>query len=284
MTILTDPRRYSNYREFLRALFQLNKSHSKDSSMKSFSAKLGFSESSLRMILSGKRDLTVHNIHVLASKLRMSQVQTEIFEAMILRDQSETRAERSYHVQKLKILNSLHSMEDVRVSSKQLLSEWYFPELLLYLNERQLAELGLEEVKQIASQLGLTLEKAEAAIAKVLQMDLSVTAVGSSEMHLAFLNTGSISAQKDYVKKCLQKCLHHVEADYKSGRSLYSIKSLPFTEDGLKEFGQEYKALVEKYMKNSKSGSAKSKDHEEGPSSSNRSVFKVVLCALKTLE
>jgi uncharacterized protein (TIGR02147 family) len=244
--------RQTSYREYLQDYFEAERSRERTASMKSFSSRLGMSESGLRMILSGKRNLTVHNIHLISKGLKFSPLQTEIFEAMVLRDQAESEAERLYYSKRLKEKSDHYSLNDIKIGNNQSLKEWYSPALLLHLRENGLNSENLTRQMRvsISQKLGISIEKLEDTL-RIFDHTGCLSTAAKTNEHLIFDQLTSTNAQISYIKNCFSLAIRRVDTDYKPGRSLFSVKCVSIAEHKIREFGNDYKSMLERYMASS---------------------------------
>ncbi len=226
------------------------------------------------MILGGKRKLTVRNIHAFAHALKLSPPQTEVFEALVLRDQASSETERVYYGRRLKSKTAEYGLRDVRSPGSLALGAWFVPALLIYLRERGYDLPKLEasgELPLIAARIGLPPETLRRWVHR-LDRDGQLCGDAQAGEHLVFDKATTALAQMEYVRKCLGAALRKVESDYPNGRSLFSVKTVSLSSEKLAEFTGRYKALVDHYMR---------ADEQSLPK--DRTVFQVVFSALRTL-
>jgi transcriptional regulator with XRE-family HTH domain len=243
---MKDPREYPSYRDYLT---DCHRSEEK-SSLRKFSARLGFSESSLRMILSGQRNLTIHNVHVIAKALKLSDAQLAIFEAMVLRDQAETPGEKAFYQKRLKKSEEDYPLRDLRVSSKALMKNWFSPVLLTYLVEKNLRAENLtdEGCRELARRLGSS-PQAIQKTAKAFDAEGLLQNEGqTAPLHFIFDQMTSHLSKKNYVVQTFSEVMKRIETDYENPQALFSVKTLAMEPRLLRAFGKDYKTLLEKYM------------------------------------
>lgn len=89
--------KYSDYRLYL-ADYYAEKKRLSEFSYKRFSEIAQFnSPNYLALIISGKRDLTIANIHNIAKALKLNEQEHVYFENLVLLNQSSTDAEKSFY-------------------------------------------------------------------------------------------------------------------------------------------------------------------------------------------
>ncbi len=246
---MKDIREFANYRSFLAACYESEMAaHKGFLSIKSFAEKIGFSDSSLRMILAGKRNLTISNIFVIAKALKLSFSQTELFETIVLRDQASSVHEREYYTRKLKQFNHKHKLKSIRISHTLVLSNPILPTLLVYLMDRKLeiSKLTEDNIVEMAKKIGLTTTVLKATLSELEKSDMLKES--SPQTHLIFDKLVSSIGQLNYIKQVFSETASQIGKDSAAGRCLYSVKTFSIHSRDIKAFGEDYKALVEKHM------------------------------------
>lgn len=129
--------RYKDYRELLSDAYLEGKRESLGYTYASFALKAGVkSPNYLKLVIDGKRNLTPANIQAFAKALRLAGDEVDVFEAMVLENQSETPAERSYYRRRLARFKAHASQSVERKSPNQLLEgELRTPVLLCALGQ-----------------------------------------------------------------------------------------------------------------------------------------------------
>ena len=129
--------RYKVYRELLNDAYHEGKRESPGYTYASFAIKAGVkSPNYLKLVIDGKRNLTPANIQAFAKALRLAGDEIEYFEALVLENQAETPAERSYYRRRLARFRSQASHSIERKAPNQLLEgELRTPVLLCSLGQ-----------------------------------------------------------------------------------------------------------------------------------------------------
>lgn len=270
---MKDLRSYASYRDFLTALYETEREAVPSLSFTKFSERLGFPESSLRMILTGRRNLTVANIHGLARVLKFSARQTAIFESMVLRDQASSKGERQYYCRRLKEESNRHKLEERRVSKSRFVKEWFGPALLIYLRDRKLdvQTLTAPELAELAERLGVSVKNLSETV-EWYRENGYLASQADRDVHFTVdkMIKGPHEA-KQFIKRSLLEAANRLESDYASGRSLYSVKTFSIDSSQIGSFGADYKELLEKYM-------------QEPREDSHQTVLQVNFAALRMLD
>ncbi len=255
---MKDIREFPNYRAFLASCYEAEKAiHKSFLSIKTFAERLGFSDSSLRMILAGKRNLTTANIFVIAKALKMSFSQTELFETIVLRDQASSAHEKEYYIKKIKNFSQKNKLKTIRVSQNIILSNPALPTLLVYLMDRNIdiSKLSDDDIIILGKKVGMT-----AGVLKTTfkELETSGLLVGSSpKTHLVFDKLVSTIGQTQYIKQIFAETAAQIGTEPAAGRTLCSVKTFSIQARDIKAFCEDYKAIVERYMGKKDSASAK---------------------------
>lgn len=128
---------YKNYREFLKAYYEHQKSIHSKFSYREFSKRAGLhSPNYLQIVISGKRNLTVENIHQFARAMDLTFNELSYFEMLVLANQSKDPIQKDYYNQKVKSIRPKMGKGKARSSSLELLDHWFFPGIVAALAGR----------------------------------------------------------------------------------------------------------------------------------------------------
>ncbi len=247
---MNDIREYRTYRDFLKACLEGERAGAKGNiSVKTFAERLGLSASSLRMILAGKRNLTVCNILVIAKSLKMTIPQTELFEAFVLRDQSTNRSEQLYYAKKINRHSLIHPLHTKRVADTDILRDPKLPAILVHLMDDSTKYKKLQEADfpSAASELGISVDRLKTLLAWASQHKILDGA--GKHSHLVFDRLIQSIGQSNYIKDAFSRAADVAGRNSKSEpKSLFSVKTFSIPYADLRQFGDEYKALAERYM------------------------------------
>lgn len=129
-----DPARFSDYREYLRALIAHLKATRPHFSYRWFSRRAGFaSPNFLKLVADGDRNLSAASVEKFARGLGLDAEETEVFELLIRLDQATDDAERNRLFARLRRGQS--KARTLETDPYDLYSEWY-PVVLRELVER----------------------------------------------------------------------------------------------------------------------------------------------------
>jgi hypothetical protein len=201
------------------------------------------------MIVTGKRNLTIHNIHLIIRGFKLSKKQAELFEAMVLMEQAEIGYERRYYKRRFLDLGKQLPQENVRISSDQLLQSWIGPVLLSFLEQEE-PEVAIkpEKISEIADKLGVPQDEVKNILAWICtQHDFKNTK--NANKHFLFEKVGNSLIQEQYVRQAFAECVKRIPKEYKSKSSLFSVKTLNIDSREIENLAIDYKVLLEKYLK-----------------------------------
>ena len=149
---------YKNYRNFLHDYYSYQKEIVGNFSYQQF-AKLACLKSPnyLKLIIDGKRNLTVSNIHQLSHAMKLELSEREFFETLVLFTQSQTKLESIYYGSRLNQLKLQNPNSQIKLKSthSNLFLDWRIPAMICLIDGLS-AEETLKEAKE---KLGLSKEE-----------------------------------------------------------------------------------------------------------------------------
>ena len=94
---------YNDYRHYLRDFYENSKREAPSFTYQRFSKLADIKAPNyLKLVMDGKRNLTIHHIHSFARALDLTHKEKMYFEALVLKDQSKSQEEKRYYTQRLK--------------------------------------------------------------------------------------------------------------------------------------------------------------------------------------
>lgn len=264
--------KYKSYRSFLKDHLDAGKKQSPPLTLAGFAKKLKMSPSALHMLLDGKRDLTVHNIHRMANALGLTEGEEDFFSALVHFEQAEEKNERSFYEKKLKISKVQSQVQLLRVSNKELLSDWFLPTLLIYaLDQTDSGEQGDRfDYAKIYAQLGLSADRAKSIFGYLSDLGILVEDREAGKIHIVFDKLSPSFSKKNFLKKLLNEVQRRIETDFQSTESYFEAHTLNLCSDRFAEFIADYKALLERYI-------------ALGPKSNKPAIYQSFQAFIKTL-
>lgn len=132
---------YRSFRDFLKDYYKLQKDKNRSFSYSVFARQCGLSSAAhIQLILSGKRNLTVQNIHRVADALSLPLEEREFFETLVHLNQAETHAEKKFYERRLRQMQIDKPRSSARLKVSSLLGNAYFPALLLSVDGKEMEE------------------------------------------------------------------------------------------------------------------------------------------------
>lgn len=229
---------------FFREAFETSKKGNPTLTIAIYARKLGLGASSLKMILSGKRTPTTHQLLSAARALRLSPQETRHLELLGLREGARNRWEKTYYDRLIGEQRDGQALTTVRLSQKALLEDHRLIPLLVYFLESDGGEIPFAN---LARQLGMGEDRLRAVVDR-FERDQVLARRPDGRYHVSFDKVSHRLLQKDYLKKLLREALEKIESEYESPSSLFMSYAFSTTDDDLVNLQAELKALMEKYL------------------------------------
>lgn len=119
---------YKDYRAYLREWFQAAKRGPRAMSFRLFSKRAGLgSPNFLKLVMDGKRGLSVEGIAKFAAGLKLNKVEQEYFQNLVLMNQASDPKEQFSHYRKMIHSKKFARVKPVEKDEFNLYSEWYHP-------------------------------------------------------------------------------------------------------------------------------------------------------------
>jgi uncharacterized protein (TIGR02147 family) len=218
---------YSDYRNYLRDYYRERKAASSGFTYARFSkmAKLGSSNYS-QLIMEGRRNLTVANIHHFADALDPGFEERCYFEALVLSNQAEDAAERAFHRRKMRMHRPSKGKSKgkgtLKLKSDERQSEWYFPAVLVASHGRPV----LDDPADLARMIGISRLEVERALATIREKGLLQEIDGKYHLDFGHVvwhdNKLSNIHQKRYLAAQLQRSSKAFGTQYESSAKFHS--------------------------------------------------------------
>jgi uncharacterized protein (TIGR02147 family) len=239
---------YRSFRTYIRDLFQDEKTSSKHLTLGHYAKQFGFSGPALNLILSGKRNLTVSNLHQVARALRLSKNEREYLEALVLWEQADHEETQAYYASKLKALRKERKNPQHRASDKQLLAGWHIPALLIYLIDfekmRSFENINFE---QIAAKFSISVQEVRRLIS--LFQKLGLLSIDSEEgAHIVFERVASQVQQKDFYRAAQTEILNRLDQEFANPDALFRATVFTISQKKISEFYKDLLQLLNDYI------------------------------------
>jgi uncharacterized protein (TIGR02147 family) len=238
---------FNDFRDLLQAYYAHQKATVPGFTYARFSQLAGLkSPNYLKLVMDGKRGLTVGNIHQFAKALRLEGEEVDYFEALVLHGQAEGAAERDYYRQRLQRLKKAKPKKGKYVGAGGFVSRWYHPALVVCLYGEQ----NSGQVKKIANTLGISEAEVRQGLEYMHSAGIAqkredgVFEVGESYLKFkgAFANK---QQQKEFLRQQLELSLKAFRQQYETGAKFLS-HTFTLSEENYNVYVKEIFALVER--------------------------------------
>jgi uncharacterized protein (TIGR02147 family) len=209
-----------------------------------YAAKLELGTSSLKMILSGKRRATTHQILSVARSLRLSPEETSYLETLGLKEAAKTDWEKSYYLKILRMKKKEIRVSTISTSQQKLISDPVILPLLVYFMENGVVE---DQYSYLASQLGVTPTRIRELIEGFKENKILAKQPDGS-FHVMFDKLSHRFLQKKYQKQLLALASSRIDTDYESLTSFFTGYAFTASDEALIQLQMDLKSLMNKYM------------------------------------
>jgi uncharacterized protein (TIGR02147 family) len=155
---------HESYRSFLRALMKSKQRRNRLYSMRSMARTVGLAPSTFSELLAGKVNLSLDKASLMASKLKLTEAETEYFLLLVQLEDSKEPQLRARLRAKLDSLNGRDHGRPLPPEQFSAFSDWYYPAILML----TFTQRGLRSARDIAQRLGLTSTEAAAALDRLI--------------------------------------------------------------------------------------------------------------------
>jgi len=244
----------TNYRHYLRAIFEQEKSFTNGASLNTFAKRLKLGTSSLKMILSGQRNLTSEATFRIGRILRFSRKEQMYFEALVLENQTDEPDRKAYYELRLKELreeNPTVQEASFTISDNRILHHWFLPALALYLIDVEHVssfELTQEEIERVSKRLQIPEAKLQESLTELKQVNLPATTNDEKSFHLIFNRLSQMTAEKNYLLSLLEETKRRIQTDYSKHDSYFAAYTLTIDSNSLNQLREDFKELMNKYI------------------------------------
>lgn len=121
---------YTDYRQYLKDFYELQKKSTKKFSFRAFAKRAGFSSPNfLKLVIDHKRNLTPDSISMVCNAMQLSDNQREYFRELVLMNQAKSDADKELHFKKMTQLVPSVSKRILGEYAHKYLSHWLYPVL-----------------------------------------------------------------------------------------------------------------------------------------------------------
>jgi hypothetical protein len=198
----------------------------------------------MKMILSGKRKVTIHQALNAARVLRLSPEETSYLESLVLKESANGAWQKAYYANVLKQKRKKRSVVTRGTSQKSLLADTLALPLLVDVMD---SKDGVPDIPRLAKRFNACPERIARLIMDLKRCDvLQKKADGS--FHVVFDKFSHRPLQKRLLTQLLSEASTRIENDFEKDHSLFVTYSFSTTEERLAQLRMDLKALMEKYM------------------------------------
>ncbi|MAV90438.1 MAG: hypothetical protein CL676_03390 [Bdellovibrionaceae bacterium] len=240
---------YTNFRVYLKALYDHFKSETSHFSYRYFSQRAGFSSPNfLKLVIEGKRNLSPASTEKFIFALKMTKSEGEFFKGLVQFGQSKSPAERSRAASLLLKSKAFKSVYPLKDAELKYYAKWYyipirelvgtniFKEDLNWIGKRFRPELKKSEVKEALEDLLLLglLYRDESGNLKQSYQNISTQSEVAS------------SLVSQYHKEMIRKASDSIDEIHRSQREISGtcISCSPLVVDKIKEMVREFRKEV----------------------------------------
>lgn len=172
------------------------------------------------MLVAGKRQFTIPQIHRIAARLKLSYEEQTYWNALVLRSQATLPEEKSFYERQIASLKATSGKTPsttprVAFSTNVPGEDWYIPALMVYLLDVakvQDAPLNPASIQKMANKLG-TSEETIRSILKRLEA-IGVLRHKNGSVVLSLDNIKSPISGKRFVRKITEEALGQIKSNY----------------------------------------------------------------------
>ncbi len=236
-----------NSQDYLKAAFQTAKEGQPRLTISSYAGKLGLSSSTLKMILTGKRRLTVHQALKVAKSLRLPDEETSLLETLALRDSAQEPWERAHYTRRLSQQEKVRKVRTIHASDRELLTDPMSLPLLIYLMETGAGGIAPLDCQNVGQLFGLEASRVKDAVVRFQRLGL-LKVSHDGKFHVLFDRLNHKLLQKRYMKRLLAEASRRVDTDYENRASAFVNYTLATDADSLARLREDLQNMMEKYL------------------------------------
>lgn len=226
---------YDNFREYLKDFYN-EKKKSSEYSYRLFSKRAGIkSPNYLALIISGKRDLSISNIHQFGSALELNVDELEYFETLVLLEQSVQSIEISYYKNRMQKLRKNRPPAKIKNSKNLIFSEWYYTGVLVLSHGHSLENA----IYKIQSEMELSVSVIKDTIDKLIaegllkMQDNGILEIAASQVSFSDPKNLSLSQEK-FLRSQIEQSLRAFNRTYSKGTGKFTSHSLTVPDGSIK--------------------------------------------------
>lgn len=244
---------YSTSRDYLKSVFEHLKQHHQFS-MERFAQRINLGPSSLKMILTGKRNLTLSQLHRVGKALKLSSDEMSYLESLILKEKSKSVSEKKFYTNRARVIKENSRLENLLITKKEVLIDPLSLPVLVYLTDflkpRNLdIDLSVEAIKELAIKFGVNTERINQILSLLRSSGVySRKENFNQETHYVFDKLTHLLNQKKYITSWLEEAKTRIDKDYNNPSAVYNVTTLSIRKEQIPELKRDFANLIEKYL------------------------------------
>jgi plasmid maintenance system antidote protein VapI len=234
---------------YLKRVFSSLKDGNANLSTEKFAKQLGIGHSTLKMVLTNKRQLTVPQALSAARGLKLSPEETLFLERLTLKVSAKDSWQTAYYAKTLSKIRQSAKVRAVEVSEKVILSEPFCMPFLVYLLETNATASSIDSLDfaALAKQFGCSTDDLEKFVEKLRKTNL-LEEKNDGKFHVRFDRLSHKAQQKIYLKNQLALSSRKIDEGFDSRENFFVGYTFTASDENLLELQMDLKALMEKYM------------------------------------
>lgn len=217
-----------------------------------FAEKIGIGYSSLKMILVGKRKLTLPQLYRITQMMKLSKQESEYLESVLLMEKAKKSSERHYYLDRAKASANLSPLKSIVVSDSEVLKDHLLLPILIYLSDLQTEvparPFSKAVIKMVSKEFRISEERAKHACDVIEKLDLLSHSVQGDQCHFVYSRISQALNQKQYLKSWLEDSAKRIERDYNDPLTYFTAVTVSVNEESLLALKSELKLLFEKFL------------------------------------
>lgn len=214
---------FDDHKEYLRNLYASKKASRQQITLSAFSIQLGFGTGNyFGLVVDGKRNLSLENIHKICSNLHFTFDEAEYFENLVHLNQTSSEEGRRRYRLRLSRIKKLQPAQVVKFSSKHLVGQWQALAILVGLDRVPVADA----LKKMTTLFPFEKTFIEATLQQFLREGILTEHEGLYHMngsHQIFHDIHSSSRRhKEFLSAQLALSKNMLDKNYEKGARFYS--------------------------------------------------------------
>lgn len=225
---------FRDYREFLKAYYELEKENSK-LSFALFAKKAGLnSPNYLKLVIEGARNLTQKNIFLFAKAMNLNDHETAFFETLVQLNQSQSKEEKTFYQRRFSEL-SVTKDERKKLDPNTITKSWQHPVCAVIAHGKTLPE----SIEVLHNKYGLKKVEAQKILQylydnKVLSLNEADQLTITGSFFSSTSGSGLSLSQEIYLQDQIKVSLREFPKSYRNERGKYIAHTMTTSPEGVR--------------------------------------------------